>query len=108
MKNRVIDTIYLEPPNTNEIANVLLTLNVSKAVGHDNIPAFFPKVAPYVLAPYLSYLFDYAFNNGIFSDNCKIAKIIPIHKNGDQSNPSNYRPISILTCFSKIIEKLIY
>ena len=108
MKNRVIDTIYLEPPNTNEIANALLTLSVNIAMGHDNIPAFFLKVAPYVLTPYLSYLLDYAFNNGILPDNCKIAKIIPIHKNGDQSNPSNYRPISILTCFSKIIEKLIY
>ena len=40
MKNRVIDTIYLEPPNTNDIANALLTLSVNKAVGHDNIPAF--------------------------------------------------------------------
>ena len=99
MKNRVIDTIYLEPPNTNETANALLTLSVNKAVGHDNIPAFFLKVAPYVLAPYLSYLLNYAFINGIFPDNCKIAKIIPIHKNGDQSNPSKDRPISILTCF---------
>ena len=107
MKNRVIDTIYLEPPNTSEIANALLTLSVNKAVGYDNIPAFFLKVAP-VLAPYLFYLLDYAFNNGIFPDNCKIATIIPIHKNGNQSNPSNYRPISILTCFSKIIERLIY
>ena len=77
------------------------------AVGQDNIPAFFLKVAPYVLAPYLSYLLDYAFNSGIFPDNCKIAKIIPIYKSGDQSNPSNYGPISILTCFSKIIEKRI-
>ena len=40
-KNLVIDTIYLEPPNTNKIANALLTLSVNKAVGHDNIPAFF-------------------------------------------------------------------
>ena len=43
LKNRVIDTIYLEPPTTNETANALLTLNTNKAVGHDNIPAFFLK-----------------------------------------------------------------
>ena len=79
IKNRVTDTIYLEPPNINEIANALLTLSVNKAVSHDNISAFFLTVAPHVLAPYLSYLLDYAFNNGIFPDNCKIAKIIPIH-----------------------------
>ena len=39
---------------------------------------------------------------------CRGAKIIPIHKKGDKTNPNNYRPISILTCFAKILERLIY
>ena len=49
-------------------------------------------------APYLCFLID----------NCKISKIIPIHKKGEKDNPSNFRPISILTCISKVIEKMIY
>lgn len=79
-----------------------------KAVGHDNIPAFFLKTATLTIAPYLLVLTDYAFSSGIYPDSCKIAKVIPLHKKGDVNNPNNYRPISILTCFSKIFEKILH
>ena len=45
---------------------------------------------------------------GLFPDNLKTAKVVPVHKTGDKCNPSNYRPISLLTTFSKVFEKLIY
>ena len=44
---------------------------------------------------------------GTFPDTLKIAKIIPVLKSGDSKSISNYRPISILTSFSKIFEKII-
>ena len=53
-------------------------------------------------------LINYAFTNGIFSNNSKISKVILIHKNGKTYNPNNFRPISLLTCFSKIFEKIIF
>jgi hypothetical protein len=37
----------------------------------------------------------------------KIAKVIPFFKSGDKSLPDNYRPISLLSCFSKIFEKVV-
>ncbi|MFN9899954.1 MAG: hypothetical protein ACK55Z_14425, partial [bacterium] len=37
----------------------------------------------------------------------KIAKVIPLFKAGDKSLPDNYRPISLLSCFSKILEKVV-
>ena len=55
----------------------------------------------------MCYFIDNAFRLGIFPQNCK-AKIIPLYKTGKPNNLTNYRPISILTCFSKIIEKLIH
>ena len=51
---------------------------------------------------------QFSFTNGIFPKNCTIAKIIPIFKKGDRQSPTNYWPVSILTCFSKIFEKLIH
>ena len=46
-------SFFLEPPTVNEILKLICSLNVNKAVGHDNIPAFFLKTAPFVIASYL-------------------------------------------------------
>ena len=46
--------------------------------------------------------------NRVFPDNRKTATIFPLHKKGDVNNPSNLRSISILSCFSKIYEELLY
>ena len=59
------------------------------------------------LAPTLAYLNNQSFLKGIVPDQLKIAKVIPIYKNDDPSHVQNYRPISVLTHFSKISEKLV-
>ena len=87
---------------------IICSLNVNKTVGHDNIPAFFLKTAPFVIANYLCVFVKFFFENGIFPDACIIAKIVAMHKNGNKCNPSNYWQISILTCFSKIFEGLLH
>ena len=53
-------------------------------------------------------IIDLAFKTGIFPDLCKLAKIIPIFKKDDAMLCINYRPISLLSIYSKIFEKLIY
>ena len=58
-----------------------------------------------ILAKPLTHIFNTTFETGIFS--YKIATIIPVFKVGDKLNPANYRPISLLTAFSKILEKII-
>ena len=45
---------------------------------------------------------------GIFADDSKIAKATPIYKADDKSNLSNYRPISVLSCFSEILKRIMY
>ena len=60
------------------------------------------------MAPYLNILIDFAFSNGIFPDSCKTAKVIPLLKSGNVNDLNNYRPITILTCFSKIFKKLLH
>jgi len=49
-----------------------------------------------------------SFSSGIVPDNLKIAKVILIHKKGDMCSPTNYRPISLLSIFNKLLEKLAY
>ena len=66
------------------------------------------RVASSNLAPAISFFIDNAFRIGMFPQSCKIARVIPLFKSGKTDNLTNYRPISILTCFSKIFEKLIH
>ena len=55
----------------------------------------------------LTHIINASFSCGIFPDKRKFSKVIPLHKSGDRKNVSNYRPISILPAFSKILEKLM-
>ena len=58
-----------------------------------------------ILAAPISKLINTSFDSGVFPDFCKTAKVIPIFKKGDPLNCTNYRPISLLSIFSKIFEK---
>ena len=49
-----------------------------------------------------------SITNGIVPDKLKIAKVIPIFKKGDKNEISNYRPISLLSIFNKLLEKVVY
>jgi hypothetical protein len=56
----------------------------------------------------LTYICNAILNTGTFPDRLKYAIIKPIFKKGDDQDITNYRPIALLTSFSKVIEKLIY
>ena len=56
----------------------------------------------------LTHLINCSLQSGIFPDELKLARVVPIFKAGDPAQVSNYRPISVLTTFSKIIEKIVY
>ena len=101
-------SIFFEPPRVNEVIVAINSLNFYKSFGHEDIPRFLLRTACFVLAPTLCYFVDIAFRLGIFLRSCKIAKILPLFETGKTEELTNYHPISILTCFSKIFEKLIY
>ena len=54
------------------------------------------------------YIFNLSFEKGIFPDHMKIAKVTTVLKGGDSTDLSNYRPVAVLPCFSKILERLMY
>ena len=56
----------------------------------------------------LKYLFNLSIEKGVFPDGLKIARVTPIYKGEGSSDVSNYRPISVLPCFSKILEHIMY
>ena len=54
------------------------------------------------------HVFNLSIIKGIFSDDLKIARVTPAFKGGDEKDLENYRPISVLPCFSKILERIMY
>ena len=64
-------------------------------------------VIPCILKP-LKHIFNNSLQKGVFPDSMKIARVIPIFKTGDAQTFSNYRPVSILPQFSKILEKIFH
>ena len=102
-----VNSIFIPYVSENEITEVILSLKNSSA-GQDSILASIAKpLIQYYIKP-LTCLINSSFENGLFPDELKIPKVIPIFKTGDKKDTVNYRPISILTFFSKIFEKTMY
>ena len=72
------------------------------------ISCYFIKLSSSILIPIVVSLINASFSLGIFPDDLKVAKVISLFKKGDTLDINNYRPISLLTCFSKIFEKAIF
>ena len=70
LSNRVSHSLFLKSPCTAEISDVIFSLNTNKAIGHNDISAFFLKVASGIIAPYLQCFFEFSFLKGIFPENC--------------------------------------
>ena len=88
--------------------NIILSLDGNKSSGSSSIPVKLLKIALPVIINPLCKLINHSFTSGIFPDTVKISKVIPIHKGGSTQDVNNYRPISLLSIFSKIIEKLMH
>ena len=106
--NPVTTPVSLNNTSAYEINKTLHSLKSKDSHGFDGVSTKILKNnAPYIVSP-LTYIFNRVLLTGIFPDRLKIAEVQHLFKNGDKTKLSKYRPISLLTSFSKIIEKIIY
>ena len=86
---------------------LLKNVEVTKAAGIDQISGKFLKDGARILAKPISQLCNLSMTLGSFPDACKIAKVKPLFKKGSKTDPSNYRPISLLPLLSKVFERVV-
>ena len=92
----------------NEVKDAFFSLQTNTSpvldeISVDNIKSCFGSLSKSLLQ-----IFRLSLEERIFPDDLKTAKVTPIFKVGDENDFGNYRPISVLSCFSKILEKIMY
>lgn len=106
-QNPILNSFVLLDTDPQEVHGVLMSLKADSAPGWDNIPPSFLKLAKHLLVPIICHLTNLCFKSGTFPSILKQSIITPVHKSGGLEDVNNYRPISVLTSISKILEKLI-
>jgi hypothetical protein len=100
-------SFFMAPTTPEEILSIINKLKNGKAPGYDQInSSIIKKIAPEIINV-LSYLFNFSLASGEFPQCLKRAVVIPIFKRGDNKQPGSYRPISLLSVFAKILEKIV-
>ena len=106
--NCTFPNFKLMPLPTKSIRNIIKSLNMKNSNDYDKISTKLLKFSsPFIHSP-LTHICNKSLSLGIFPDRLKYSEIKPLFKKGDRHNISNYRPISILTSFSKVLEKAVH
>ena len=96
-------------PTTSSIVFTHLNrLSKTKSTGLDNISAKLIRECADIISGPLCDLFNKSLKSGIFPDDWKCARVIPLFKQGDSSDLNNYRPISVISVVAKVFERIVY
>ena len=91
-----------------EIIDLVNDLRSGTAAGYDTISVSIVKESIGIISEPLTHIINLSIQSGIVPDRMKIARVIPVFKSGDSSLLTNYRPVSVLPVFSKLLEKVVY
>ena len=90
-----------------DIRAAFAKVKTAKSFGIDNISSYFLKLALPFIGNSLAALFNTSIETSQFPDSWKVARVTPIFKEGDKTEKSNYRSISVLPVISRLFEKLV-
>ena len=107
LKNRVVESMVVTPVAEDEVESIIKTLKDGSA-GWDAISSKIVKKTYRSFISPLVHVMNLSILNGVFPSEMKIARVVPLFKSGDPTMFSNYRPVSVLPLFSKILERLMY
>ena len=108
LNSKYIDSIGMFSTDVHEIISIVSNFKNKLSCGYDDIPVNIMKASIHPIAEVISNVINSSLLTGIYPDQLKIAKICPIFKSGERDLFVNYRPISVLSSFSKIFEKVMF
>ena len=100
-------TLKLQQVTINEIEEIITSLKPKLSQGHDGISNKLLKAIKTSISAPLTYVINHAFKYNYMPKPWKLARVVPVFKKGSSTECSNYRPISLLPTFSKVIEKAV-
>jgi hypothetical protein len=103
-----VKSMFVEPVTEIEVKIEIDKLNQNKSAGYDELSAKVIKFIGNEICRPLALIFNFTFTTGIILDSLKIALVTPVYKANEDFRFQNYRPISVLSCFSKLLEKVMY
>ena len=108
-KSKSPDSSFLfQPISPNEVKFEILSLSNNKSHGLYSCPAQLLKCASNIFSPLLAEIVNISISLGAYPSKLKLSKITAIFKSDDETDALNYRPISLLSNFNKIFEKIMY
>ena len=100
-------SLFLSPCTRSELSKLIRKLPHKNSSGHDNVSnTLLKEMSEFIIDPLLL-VFNQSLTSGIFPTIMKLAEIVPLHKGKERYLETNYRPISLLTTLSKLLEKLV-
>ena len=100
-------SLYYIQFTISEVRDILSPLHVTKGMVPDELSPRILKECADVLSPSLCDIFNKSLSSGSVPSGFKEANIVPIHKGGDKELVTNYRPVSLLSCVSKVMERCL-
>ena len=101
-------SLFFTPSTEEEISKIIRELPSKCSSGVDNISNILLKELSNTLCKPLCIITNRSMQSGIFPDLMKLAEVVPLYKGKSREFETNYRPISLLTTISKIVEKVVY
>jgi hypothetical protein len=102
-----LNSIFIYPV-TGEVISLTKSLKGKPTAGYDDMPDSLVEQCIQLIKGPLAHIYNASLGSGVFPDEWKTAKLKPLYKNGDRYDMLNYRPISIISVFAKLLERLMY
>ena len=101
-------SFFFNPVMASEIETEILSISLNKAHGLYSCPTRILRSVRHILSKPLADIMNKSVSQGVYPSKLKHAKVIPVYKSDDETDPGNYRPISLLSNFNRIFEKVMF